>query len=288
MDTIFNNPNRAALEQELQANEAKIASLKAELSRAQADDDAFMDRLAENRAKRGDTGYHLNLMQWNANRRNSERTLEAEKEQNAAIEKKKLVEQIEDIDIYAPKDDETKASVELKRSRLVKELGYDPNPDRTGAPATVTEKTEIDELTPDAWMKLSETGRNTDGTWKSEEERGQFFARNPRNKMEAAYMRQVEAEETKALDAKREAEEKEKAEAEAKKKAAEASAKNKKEEEAAVNEVFGRVSNYDLAKNKGKVVVTASNGRTVTVEKAANGEIRYTSGKTSKNDKGTK
>ena len=83
MDTIFNNPNRAALEQELQANEAKIASLKAELSRAQADDDAFMDRLAENRAKRGDTGYHLNLMQWNANRRNSERALEAEKAQNA-------------------------------------------------------------------------------------------------------------------------------------------------------------------------------------------------------------
>lgn len=272
------------LNEEYTRNEARIAQLEDELrtlKEGMGTDEEFQDKLAANRAQRGDTGFYSNMYFMRQNRANSAQALADEKKQRDAIEKKTLVEKIEDIDIYAPKDDETKASVELKRSRLVKELGYDPNPYRTGAPATVTGKTEIDELTPDAWMKLSETGRNTDGTWKSEEEREQFFARNPRNKMEAAYKRQVEAEEKNALDAKRETEEKVKAEAEAKKKSAEAKAKEKRESQDAIKEIVGTVSGYTLAKNKGTVTRTASNGRTVTVTKTPEG-ILYQCGEEKK------
>lgn len=260
------------LNEEYTRNEARIAQLENELrtlKTGMSTDEEFQDALAANRAKRGDTGFYSNMYFMRQNRANSEQALADEKKQRDAIELKKLVEQIEDLDMnfgYLP-DKQSKGAALSKRRRLVKELeGYgvkyaQPEPD-----------TSVD-WTPDEWEQFRITNTDKDGKWNTEEARAKYAAR--------PVITAQDAEAAKAganTDTAAEAEAKKAEEA---KKAAEAKAKEKREANAAISEVVGTVTGYTLAKNKGTVTKTASNGRSVTVTKTPEG-ILYQSGKEKK------
>lgn len=241
-----------ALREEYRQNQARIDGLKAQLEKARADmgsDEAFMDELAANRAERGDTGYHQNMMQWRWNNQRSQDYLEKEKRENAEIEKKKLVQDLEDIDMQLPyiENEQAKNVALKKRERIASELKEKFGMDYAAPEAGITEG-ELNDF------KVNYT--NQDGTWKSEWARN-FYESNVRDaqKRKDAQNTRTEQERDAGI------------------------AKKRAKENAAINEVFGKVSNFELAKNGGKVTKTASNGEQVTVEKTSNGQIRYTCGK---------
>lgn len=260
------------LNEEYARNEARIAQLENELrtiKTGMSTDEEFQDALAANRAKRGDTGFYSNMYFMRQNRANSDQALADEKKQRDAIEKKKLVEQIEDLDMnfgYLP-DKQSKGAALSKRRRLVKELeGYgvkyaQPEPD-----------TSVD-WTPDEWEQFRITNTDANGNWNTEEAREKYAA----HKVSTA----AEAEKAKTGANTDTAAEVEAKKAEEAKKAAEAKAKEKRESQAAINEIVGTVSGYTLAKNKGTVTKTASNTRSVTVTKTPEG-ILYQCGKEKK------
>jgi len=249
------------LNEEYARNEARIAQLENELrtlKTGMSTDEEFQDALAANRAKRGDTGFYSNMYFMRQNRANSEKALADENKQRDAIEQKKLVEQIEDLDMnfgYLP-DKQSKGAALSKRRRLVKELeGYgvkyaQPEPD-----------TSVD-WTPDEWEQFRITNTDKDGKWNTEEARAKYAARPVSTAQDAEAAKAGANTDTAA-------------EAEAKK------AKEKRESNAAISEVVGTVTGYTLAKNKGTVTKTASNGRSVTVTKTPEG-ILYQSGKEKK------
>ena len=260
------------LNEEYARNEARIAELENELrtiKTGMSTDEEFQDALAANRAKRGDTGFYSNMYFMRQNRANSDQALADEKKQRDAIEKKKLVEQIEDLDMnfgYLP-DKQSKGAALSKRRRLVKELeGYgvkyaQPEPD-----------TSVD-WTPDEWEQFRITNTDKDGKWNTEEARAKYAAR-PVSTAQDAEAAKAGANTDTAAEA-------EAKKAEEAKKAAEANAKEKRESQAAINEIVGTVSGYTLAKNKGTVTKTASNTRSVTVTKTPEG-ILYQCGKEKK------
>lgn len=260
------------LNEEYARNEARIAQLEDELRTIKADmgtDEEFQDALAANRAKRGDTGFYSNMYSMRQNSANSKLALADEKKQRDAIEQKKLVEQIEDLDMnfgYLP-DQQSKIAALAKRRRLVNELaGYgvkyeQPEPD-----------TSVD-WTPDEWEQFRITNTDKDGKWNTEEARKKYASHQVRTAAEAEKAKTGANTDTAA-----EAEAKKAEEA---KKAAEAKAREKRESQAAINEVVGTVSGYTLAKNKGTVTKTASNTRSVTVTKTPEG-ILYQCGKEKK------
>lgn len=260
------------LNEEYARNEARIAQLENELRTLQSGmstDEEFQDALAANRAKRGDTGFYSNMYFMRQNKANSEQALADEKKQRDAIEQKKLVEQIEDLDMnfgYLP-DKQSKSAALAKRRRLVKELeGYgvkyaQPEPD-----------TSVD-WTPDEWEQFRITNTDKDGKWNTEEAREKYAAHKVSTAAEAEKAKTGANTDTAAeAEAKKAAEEK---------KAAEAKAKEKREAQGAISEVVGTVSGYTLAKNKGTVTKKASNGRDVTVTRTPEG-ILYQSGKEKK------
>ena len=260
------------LNEEYARNEARIAQLENELrtlKSGMSTDDEFQDALAANRAKRGDTGFYSNMYFMRQNRANSDQALADEKKQRDAIEQKKLVEQIEDLDMnfgYLP-DKQSKGAALSKRRRLVKELeGYgvkyaQPEPD-----------TSVD-WSPDEWEQFRITNTDKDGKWNTEEAREKYAAHKVSTAAEAEKAKTGANTDTAAeAEAKKAAEEK---------KAAEANAKEKREAQGAISEVVGTVTGYTLAKNKGTVTKTASNGRSVTVTKTPEG-ILYQCGKEKK------
>lgn len=260
------------LNEEYTRNEARIAQLEDELRTLKAGmgtDEEFQDKLAANRAQRGDTGYYSNMYFMRQNRANSEKALADEKKQRDAIEQKKLVEQIEDLDMnfgYLP-DKQSKSAALAKRRRLVKELeGY-------GVNYTQPEPDTSVDWTPDEWEQFRITNTNKDGKWKTEEARAKYAAR-PVSTAQDAEAAKAGANTDTAAEA-------EAKKAAADKKAAEAKAKEKRESNAAIIEVVGTVSNYLLTKNKGTVTRTASNGRSVTVTKTPEG-ILYQCGEEKK------
>ena len=250
------------LNEEYTRNEARIAQLEDELRTLKAGmgtDEEFQDKLAANRAQRGDTGFYSNMYFMRQNRANSKKALADEKKQRDAIELKKLVEQIEDLDMnfgYLP-DKQSKSAALAKRRRLVEELaGYgvkyeQPEPD-----------TSV-EWTPDEWEQFRIKNTDKNGKWKTEEARAKYAARPVSTAADA------ESAKTGANTATAE-------------EAADKAQKERNKNNAAINEVVGTVSNYLLTKNKGTVTKTASNGRTVTVTKTADGGILYQCGKEKK------
>lgn len=174
---------RNALKQELQQNEARIAELKAQLEQNRINADELDRRLAANRAGIGDTATSL------AHQRNiddraykaamteyANSTRETEKRSLAEGQKKKLIAEIQDLDIQLsearPLD---KRAWLAKRSRLVEDLrelgGNYPDYDEQETP----EELEI--------FKIKNTDKN--GNWKTPEAKA-YYDSQAQNTAEAA------------------------------------------------------------------------------------------------------
>ena len=174
---------RNALKQELQQNEARIAELKAQLEQNRMNADELDRRLAANRAGIGDTATSL------AHQRNiddrayksamtayANSTRETEKRSLAEGQKKKLIAEIQDLDIQLsearPLD---KRAWLAKRSRLVEDLrelgGNYPDYDEQETP----EELEI--------FKIKNTDKN--GNWKTPEAKA-YYDSQAQNTAEAA------------------------------------------------------------------------------------------------------
>lgn len=250
------------LNEEYTRNEARIAQLEDELrtlKEGMGTDEEFQDKLAANRAQRGDTGYYSNMYFMRQNRANSEKALADEKKQRDAIEQKKLVEQIEDLDMnfgYLP-DKQSKSAALAKRRRLVEEL------EDYGVKYEQPEPDTSVEWTPDEWEQFRIKNTDKNGKWYTEEARAKYSAR-PVSTAADAESAKTGANTATAAEA------------------ADKAQKERNKNNAAINEVVGTVSNYLLTKNKGTVTRTASNGRTVTVTKTADGGILYQCGKEKK------
>ena len=174
---------RAILENELRQNEARIAELKAQLEQNRMNADELDRRLAANRAGIGDTATSL------AHQRNiddraykaamtayANSTRETEKRSLAEGQKKKLIAEIQDLDIQLsearPLD---KRAWLAKRSRLVEDLrelgGNYPDYDEQETP----EELEI--------FKIKNTDKN--GNWKTPEAKA-YYDSQAQNTAEAA------------------------------------------------------------------------------------------------------
>ena len=174
---------RNALKQELQQNEARIAELKAQLEQNRMNADELDRRLAANRAGIGDTATSL------AHQRNiddraykaamtayANSTRETEKRSLVEGQKKKLIAEIQDLDIQLsearPLD---KRAWLAKRSRLVEDLrelgGNYPDYDEQETP----EELEI--------FKIKNTDKN--GNWKTPEAKA-YYDSQAQNTAEAA------------------------------------------------------------------------------------------------------
>ena len=174
---------RAALENELRQNEARIAELKAQLEQNRMNADELDRRLAANRAGIGDTATSI------AHQRNiddraykaamtayANSTRETEKRSLAEGQKKKLIAEIQDLDIQLsearPLD---KRAWLAKRSRLVEDLrelsGNYPDYDEQETP----EELEI--------FKIKNTDKN--GNWKTPEAKA-YYDSQAQNTAEAA------------------------------------------------------------------------------------------------------
>lgn len=137
--------NRSELERELAYNENEIRYLQNQLENMRAewmDQDSFDRKLAANRAAIGDFGNaraHQNdiiarqndrnrladtAMQWRWQAKQNEIARQADKEKQAKAEIKRLIGEIEDLDIQIPyhTDLGAKNALEAKRARLVREL----------------------------------------------------------------------------------------------------------------------------------------------------------------------
>lgn len=137
--------NRSELERELAYNENEIRYLQNQLENMRAewmDQDSFDRKLAANRAAIGDFGNaraHQNdiiarqndrnrladtAMQWRWQAKQNEIARQADKEKQAKAEIKRLIGEIEDLDIQIPYHNDlgAKNSLETKRARLVREL----------------------------------------------------------------------------------------------------------------------------------------------------------------------
>lgn len=237
-----------ALREEYRQNQARIDGLKAQLEKASADmgsDEAFMDELAANRAERGDTGYHQNMMQWRWNNQRSQDYLEKEKRENAEIEKKKLVQDLEDIDMQLPyiENEQAKNVALKKRERIASELKEKFGMDYAAPDAGITEG-ELNDF------KVNYT--NQDGTWKSEWARN-FYESNVRDAQKRKDAQNTRTEQERDARA--------------------AAAKQKKKD--AIAEAKKGFSRTQLAAGNGSYTVKTSNGKTVTVTRTASGDIIY-------------
>lgn len=237
-----------ALREEYRQNQARIDGLKAQLEKASADmgsDEAFMDELAANRAERGDTGYHQNMMQWRWNNQRSQDYLEKEKRENAEIEKKKLVQDLEDIDMQLPyiENEQAKNVALKKRERIASELKEKFGMDYAAPEAGITEG-ELNDF------KVNYT--NQDGTWKSEWARN-FYESNVRDAQKRKDAQNTRTEQERDARA--------------------AAAKQKKKD--AIAEAKKGFSRTQLAAGNGSYTVKTSNGKTVTVTRTASGDIIY-------------
>lgn len=137
--------NRSELERELAYNENEIRYLQNQLETMRAewmDQDSFDRKLAANRAAIGDFGNaraHQNdiiarqndrnrladtAMQWRWQAKQNEIARQADKEKQAKAEIKRLIGEIEDLDVQIPyhTDLGAKNALEAKRERLVREL----------------------------------------------------------------------------------------------------------------------------------------------------------------------
>lgn len=137
--------NRSELERELAYNENEIRYLQNQLETMRAewmDQDSFDRKLAANRAAIGDFGNamaHQNdiiarqndrnrladtAMQWRWQAKQNEIARQADKEKQAKAEIKRLIGEIEDLDVQIPyhTDLGAKNALEAKRARLVREL----------------------------------------------------------------------------------------------------------------------------------------------------------------------
>lgn len=238
-----------ALREEYARNQAQIDNLKAQLEKARADmgsDEAFMDELAANRAERGDTGYHQNMMQWRWNNQRSQDYLEKEKRENAEIEKKKLVQDLEDIDMQLPyiENEQAKNVALKKRERIASELKEKFGMDYAAPEAGVMTEGELNDF------KVNYT--NQDGTWKSERARN-FYESNVRDAQKRKDAQNTRTEQER--DAR-----------------AAASERKKKDAIAEAKKGFSRTQ---LAAGNGSYTVKTSNGKTVTVTRTASGDIIY-------------
>lgn len=264
--------DREKLMQEYRENESKIAELKNRLANARADMDARDMRLAANRASVGDMGTsmaHQLSIEDRAYRTASEELASIEREKAARAdreyEKQKLIEAIEDLDIYAPKDAESRNMVDVKRRRLVNELRDKFGVEYNVAPAATATGDNSANWTPDEWQKFAIENIDDDGNWKSAEARDKYEKFAPKNAAEAT--------------AKKENLNRATADEAAAKKAA-AAAAEKKAVEAAIDEAIKNYSAWNLKNGESKTY-TAKNGRTVTVTRV-NGKKRYSIGKTYK------
>ena len=161
---------RNALRQELKQNEARIAELKAQLEQNRMNADELDRRLAANRAGIGDTATSL------AHQRNiddraykaamtayANSTRETEKRSLAEGQKKKLIEEIEDIDLQLNSswaDPKAEPTLLAKRKRLVDELKV--------LGEKYTEYKKADESLAD-WEKFKEAHTDKRGNWDSKE-----------------------------------------------------------------------------------------------------------------------
>lgn len=137
--------NRSELERELAYNENEIRYLQNQLETMRAewmDQDSFDRKLAANRAAIGDFGNaraHQNdiiarqndrnrladtAMQWRWQAKQNEIARQADKEKQAKAEIKRLIGEIEDLDVQIPYHNDlgAKNALEAKRARLVREL----------------------------------------------------------------------------------------------------------------------------------------------------------------------
>lgn len=137
--------NRSELERELAYNENEIRYLQNQLETMRAewmDQDSFDRKLAANRAAIGDFGNaraHQNdiiarqndrnrladtAMQWRWQAKQNEIARQADKEKQAKAEIKRIIGEIEDLDVQIPyhTDLGAKNALEAKRARLVREL----------------------------------------------------------------------------------------------------------------------------------------------------------------------
>ena len=262
---------RRKLEQELSQNEAKIAELKQRLANAREDIDNRDRRLAENRASVGDIGNSMahqgriedRAYRWKATEQAMNERAK-QKAENDEYNKQKIIAAIEDLDIYAPKDAESKNAVELKRSRLVKELK-----DKYGIVYETKASVSVDEtpnFTPDEWQKFYLENTDENGNFKSDIAKKIYDKYSPRNAEEAARKKENISHDT--VD-----------EAEAKKKAA--AFAEKKAVNDAIDDVMSQYSGWNMKTGETKTI-TAKNGRTVTITRTEDGKTRYTIGNTFK------
>lgn len=238
-----------ALREEYARNQAQIDNLKAQLEKARADmgtDEAFMDELAANRAERGDTGYHQSMMQWNWNNRRSQEYLDKEKRENAEIEKKKLVQDLEDIDMQLPyiENGQAKNVALKKRERIAAELKEKFGMDYAAPEAGVMTEGELNDF------KVNYT--NGDGTWKSDWARD-FYESHVRDAQKRKDAQNTRTEQERDARA--------------------AAAKQQKKD--AIAEAKKGFSRAQLAAGNGSYTVKTSNGKTVTVTRTASGDIIY-------------
>lgn len=246
---VYDDANLQALREEYRNNQARIDELKAQLEKARADmgtDEAFMDELAANRAERGDTGYHQNMMQFRWNNQRSQDYLEKEKRENAEIEKKKLVQDLEDIDMQLPyiENEQAKNVALKKRERIASELKEKFGMDYAAPEAGVMTEGELNDF------KVAFT--NQDGTWKSDWARD-FYQKNERDAQ-----KRKDAQNTKT---------------EKERDARAAAAKQQKKD--AIAEAKKGFSRAQLAAGNGSYTVKTTNGKTVTVTRTASGDIIY-------------
>lgn len=241
---------RAALENELKQNEMRIAELKEQLQQNRTSTDDLDRKLAANRAGIGDTGTALahqraidDRAQRAAMNAYAEQTRENEKASLAEANKKRLVGEIEDLDVQLSfADAKTKPALLVKRNRILNELRS-----LGGDYSEYSEQETPEEL---EMFKIQNTDKN--GNWLTPEAKAYYDAQE-QNTAAAAQNVKGSAKTAEQVAREREA---------AKKKA-----------NAAIDEVVKNVSEYELNKNGGKIAKKASNGKDVTIERTADGTI---------------
>lgn len=253
---------RAALENELRQNDARIAELKAQLQQNRVNADELDRKLAANRAGIGDTSTALahqraidDRAQRAAMNAYAEGTRRTERESLREGQKKKLIADIEDIDLqlnssYA--DPKVEPDLLARRKRLVEELrslGGDYADYKKGDESLAY------------WAKFKEEHTDKNGRWDSEDNRAKYESQNTSTIEGVKNVKNAGKTQDEVNEAAR---------------------KEKEEANAAIDEVAGMVSDYALQRAGGTITREASNGKTVTVTKTANGKRRFKCGKESR------
>ena len=263
---------RNALKQELQQNEARIAELKAQLEQNRMNADELDRRLAANRAGIGDTATSL------AHQRNiddraykasmtayANSTRETEKESLKKGQIDKLVADIQQAYIDMERDGEASRPSYMNKINYLEKQYKDLTGKDYVFNGVDVKKGVFNE---GETVKSADTIRSKLGSMKNKYGR---ITKAQREELNAdlngvSYSPELDAvlKEINATPIEEDYQEKK--------------AKTKAEEKAAIKNVASNTTGYDVDKNGGKVTKTARNGKSVTIERTADGSIRATCG----------